>query len=223
VSDSPTSYPSRAEPGPLPRNPRPLTAIEQRVLGSLLEKQQAVPDSYPMTMPALVAACNQKTNREPVTELEESQVNEVLRSLMRDVFVWRREGARTLRWEHNVDRRWRTSPAGKAVMTLLLLRGTQTPGELRGRAERLHPFSSVAEVEATLEDLATGEEPLVRQLAREPGQKESRWIHLLGDPAEMPVAAAPAAVAGRDELVERVAALEERLARIESKLGTLLD
>jgi len=206
----------------MPRIPRPLTAIECRVLGSLLEKQQAVPDSYPMTLQALVAACNQKTNREPVMELAEIEVAEALKSLLRDVLVWRREGARALRWEHSVDKRWRVDPAGKAVLTLLLLRGPQTPGELRGRAERLHPFASVGEVESTLHDLADGDEPMVRQLPREPGQKESRWMHLLGDgavPESPPHPAAPRPTAARDKLESRVADLEERLARLERQLG----
>lgn len=213
-----------ADPGPLARIPGELSAVECRVLGSLLEKQQAVPDSYPLTLPVLLAACNQKTNREPVMEVAEAEALAALRSLMRDALVWRREGGRAVRWEHNVERRWRVPPAGKAVMTLLLLRGAQTPGELRGRAERLCAFASVAEVESTLEDLAAGDEPLVRQLAREPGQKESRWMHLLaGEPPSAPAGARPADGEPRATLAERIAALEERLASLESKLASLLE
>jgi uncharacterized protein YceH (UPF0502 family) len=209
-----------ADPGPPSRIPRPLTAVECRVLGSLLEKQQAVPDSYPMTVAALVAACNQKTNREPVMELVESEVAEALRSLYRDVLVGRREGGRAVRWDQNVERRWRVSPGGKAILTLLLLRGAQTPGELRGRSERLHDFPSVAAVEAVLADLATGDEPMVRQLPREPGQKESRWMHLLGDPHELPASPAPlGAFAPGSELEARLTELEARVERLETKLA----
>jgi uncharacterized protein YceH (UPF0502 family) len=212
-----------ADPGPPKRVPRLMTAAECRVLGSLLEKQQAVPDSYPMTVPALVAACNQKTNREPVMELTETEVAEALRALSRDVLVGRREGGRAVRWEQNTERRWRVSPGGKAVLTLLLLRGAQTPGELRGRAERLHDFPSVAAVEAVLDDLAGGDEPLVRQLPREPGQKESRWIHLLGEGAGAAHAASAAPVhlgafAPGSELEQRLTELEARIARLETQL-----
>jgi hypothetical protein len=210
-----------ADPGPPSRIPRPLTAIECRVLGSLLEKQQAVPDSYPMTVPALVAACNQKTNREPVLELDEGTVSEALRSLLRDVLVSRREGGRAVRWEQNTERRWRVTPGGKAILTLLLLRGAQTPGELRGRSERLHDFPSVAAVETVLDELASGEEPLVRQLPREPGQKESRWMHLLGDAVELAVAIPKpsSSFAPGSELEERISALEARVSRLETLLA----
>ena len=213
------------DPGPPKRIPRPLSANECRVLGSLLEKQQAVPDSYPMTLPALVAACNQKTNREPVLELTENEVSEALHSLFRDVLVTRREGGRAVRWEQNTERRWRVTPAGRALMTLLLLRGPQTPGELRGRSERLHDFPSVAAVEAVLHDLAIGDEPLVRQLSREPGQKESRWAHLVGDPADLAAHAAlgstgPLLVfAPGSEIDDRLGALESRVARLETILA----
>ena len=192
------------------------------MLGSLLEKQLAVPDSYPLTVPSLVAACNQKTNREPVMELTEGEVSDALRELSKDVLVGRREGGRAVRWEQNIERRWRVTPGGKAVMTLLLLRGAQTPGELRGRAERLHDFPSVAAVESVLHDLATGDEPLVRQLAREPGQKESRWTHLLGDPAEAAAGGtrvANPAFAHGSALEERLERLEERVARLETLLA----
>ncbi len=214
-----------SDPGPMPRIARPLEATECRVLGSLLEKQQAVPDSYPMTLPALVTACNQKTNREPVLELDEAEVAEALKSLFRDVLVWRREGGRAVRWEQNVERRWKVSPAGKALMTLLLLRGAQTPGELRGRSERLFAFGLVAEVEAALVELAAGDEPLVRQLPREPGQKESRWIHLLGDESVFELGSSSASSAGDRpySLAERVATLEARLEQLESRLAPLLE
>ena len=213
------------------RIPRKLDAVECRVLGALLEKEQATPEYYPMTIHALVAACNQKNNREPVLELSEAEVEAALHRLFEDVLVWRSEGARALKWSHNLDRRWGLDAATRAVMTLLLLRGAQTAGELRGRSDRLHPFATVAEVEAALAGLAAGDpaagdQPLVAELARAPGQKERRWVHLVGD---APVAATePAARPGpgpapRAELDLRLAELERRLERIERQLGLLSD
>ncbi|HXU45885.1 MAG TPA: YceH family protein [Thermoanaerobaculia bacterium] len=213
------------------RIPRPFDAIEIRILGALLEKEQATPEAYPLTVNALLAACNQKTNREPVTELTEGQVWEGLERLRQEVLVWRSESARSERWQQSVSRRWGLDGAGKALITLLLLRGPQTPGELRARSERLHPFASVEEVEAALLRLAKDEEPLVAELPRRPGQKECRWTHLVGDPNAViePVAAhappEPPMPSG-PPLSQRVADLEahvERLAReladLKAKLG----
>ncbi|MFP3938793.1 MAG: DUF480 domain-containing protein [Thermoanaerobaculia bacterium] len=167
----------------MPRT-RPLDPVEIRVLGALLEKEQATPDQYPLTTRAVIAASNQKTNREPVTDLTETEVTEALDRLRADVLVWRSQTARTEKWEHRLGRRWELDPRAKAVMTLLLLRGPQTPGELRSRGERLHAFDSVAEVEAILERLAAGPDPLVRELPRQPGQRETRWMHRVGRPED---------------------------------------
>lgn len=206
---------------------RKLDPVEIRVLGALLEKEQTTPDQYPLTTAAVIAASNQKTNREPVTSFSETEVTEALDRLREDVLVWRTETARAERWEHRLDRRWELDKRSKAVMTLLLLRGPQTPGELRTRSERLFPFESVAEVEATLERLASGFDALVRELPRRPGQRESRWIHREGegDGAEAPEEAPPepagpetepaSAPAGRrspyDERLERLEAAVEEL------------
>ena len=149
------------------------------MLGSLLEKEQTNPETVPMTVNAILAACNQKTNREPVMQLTEDQVVNALDWMRQEVLVWRTEGARTERWQQSVVRRWGLDRAGKALVTLLLLRGAQTPGELRTRGERLHPFASLEETEAALRRLAADDEPLVRELPRRPGQKEVRWIHLV--------------------------------------------
>ncbi|MCB9378555.1 MAG: DUF480 domain-containing protein [Holophagales bacterium] len=212
----------------MPRLPRHLDRVECRVLGALLEKEQSTPEYYPLTLKALVAACNQKNNREPVLDLAEREVEAALRRLFEDVLVWRAEGARALRWSHNLDQRWRLDPRSKAVMTLLLLRGEQTPGELRGRSDRLHPFDTPAEVEGVLADLATGPEPLVVELERVPGQKERRWMHRVGvEPTA--AAAAPQAVAPPRERPtppeapgDRVAALEARVADLEREVADLL-
>lgn len=163
---------------------RNLDPVEIRVLGALLEKEQTTPDQYPLTTAAVLAASNQKTNREPVTDLSETEVTEALDRLREDVLVWRTQTARAERWEHRLDRRWELDKRSKAVMTLLLLRGAQTPGELRTRSERLHSFESVAEVEATLERMASGFDALVRELPRRPGQREARWTHREGQEGE---------------------------------------
>ncbi len=158
---------------------RLLDPVEQRVLGVLLEKEQTTPDQYPLTINATITACNQKTNRDPVMSLNETEVVEALDRLRLDVLAWRSEGARVERWQHSVERRWHLSGARKAVLTVLLLRGPQTPGELKTRTERMHPFSSTDEVERALEELAEGAEGLVEKLSRRPGQREIRWDHLL--------------------------------------------
>jgi uncharacterized protein YceH (UPF0502 family) len=206
------------------RIPRLLDPADARVLGALLEKEQTTPDLYPLTLHALVAACNQKTAREPVMELSEDEVRAALKRLFEDVLVWRAESARATRWRQSVDRRWELEPATKAVITLLLLRGPQTPGELRSRSDRLHEFASVEAVEAALQKLAEPPEPLVRELARAPGQKEARWGHLLsGEPTPPEPGAAVVAAVERDrpDLEARVAELERRLATVEARLREL--
>ncbi|MEM9407881.1 MAG: YceH family protein [Acidobacteriota bacterium] len=209
---------------------RLLDEIEQRILGALMEKEQATPDHYPLTVSALLAACNQKSNREPVLSLAEDQIVEALDRLRRDVLVWRQQGPRSEKWQHCLTNRWHLSPPALAVMTLLLLRGPQTPGELRSRSGRLHAFDSVDDVEVTLARLAAGDDPLVEELARTPGQREARWRHVMGEPSaeaqESAGAATPAAVASQEgdedhvaDLERRVASLERRLARLESELS----
>jgi uncharacterized protein YceH (UPF0502 family) len=211
------------------RIPRPLDAVEIRVLGVLLEKEQTTPEVCPLTVNAILAGCNQKTNREPVMELTEGQVNDALERLRQDVLAWRSEGARTEKWQQSVVRRWGLDRAGKALMTLLLLRGPQTPGELRTRSERLHPFATLQDVEEALQRMATIDEPLVAEQPRRPGQKEIRWIHLVGEILEPePVASLPEppGTAGRPaapSLSERVARLEEMVQRLEAEVAELLE
>ena len=170
---------------------RELDAIEIRVLGSLMEKQLSTPEAYPLTVNALILACNQKSNREPVLALTEEDVTTALERLRELVLVWKVEGARTERWEHNLDARWELGREGKAILTLLFLRGAQTPGELRGRSDRLHAFPSLEEVERVLADMAAESEPLVFELPRRPGQKETRWGHLVGPGGQGPARTAP--------------------------------
>ena len=199
------------------RLPRELDPVEIRILGALLEKEQTTPDYYPLTLNALVAACGQKSNRHPVMPLAAHDVIAALDRLHEEVMVWPVQGARSDRWRHSLDRRWELEDAGKAIITLLLLRGPQTPGELRGRSERLHPFRSTHEVEAALLELSQGDEPLVVCLQRRPGQKEARWAHLVGGAPSDELLPDPASesASGRS-LSARVTDLEARIARIEA-------
>ena len=194
------------------RLPRELDPVEIRVLGCLLEKERTTPDAYPLSVNALTAACNQKTNREPVMRLTGPEVEAVLTRLRSEVLVWPEEGARIRKWTHNLDPKWELSPAAMAVMTVLMLRGPQTTGELRSRTERMHPFASAAEVEGTLVGLTEGDEPLVVQLARRPGQKEVRWTHLVGGEPDFKTAEfLPSTSVHRSPgLAERVAELEDQ-------------
>lgn len=212
------------------RRPRALDAVECRILGALLEKEQSTPEYYPMTLSALAAAANQKSNREPVLELSEQEVLAALDRMFKDVLVWRSPGARSVKWSHNLDRRWDLTPATKAAITLLLLRGDQTAGEIRGRSERLHPFASIGETEAALRVLAAGDEPLAEELPRAPGQKENRWRHLVdlaadhtgSEPATRspPPPALVALPRPERDLSTRVAELEERVGRLEQLLAS---
>ncbi|NJL28640.1 MAG: DUF480 domain-containing protein [Thermoanaerobaculia bacterium] len=212
----------------MPRT-RPMTPLECRVVGALMEKEQTTPEVYPLTFNALIAACNQKSNREPVMAVDGPELEAALEGLKQDVLVWRTHGGRADRWQHSLDRRWELDAAGKAIMTLLLLRGPQTPGELRTRSDRLHTFASVEEVESVLQRLAQGFDALVLELPRQPGQRETRWMHLVGteDPEAMAAAAASAppptheASARRSDLAERLERLETEVAELRAELQAL--
>jgi hypothetical protein len=206
-----------------PRLPRELDPVEIRVLGALMEKQLSTPEYYPLTLNALVSATNQKSNRDPVMELTDAEVQRALDRLQDEKLVWRVVGGRAVRYDHNLDVLWRVDRREKALLTLLFLRGAQTPGELRGRSDRLHAFDSVAEVESLLHDMAQQHEPLVRELPRRAGQKESRWAHLAGGAVTVPepeIAAEPAAPHG-EPLSARVARLEEQVAALTEELRAL--
>jgi hypothetical protein len=204
------------------RLPRELDAIETRVLGCLLEKERTTPDAYPLTLNSLTSACNQKSNRDPVMDLTAPEVNEVLGRLRAEVLVWPEEGPRATKWTHNLDRKWDLDPAAMAVMTVLLLRGPQTVGELRTRTERMHPFASTRDVEDVLVDLAGGDDPLAVHLARQPGQKEARWTHLVGGEPDVATAVfTPSAAPPVSGLAERLTELEERVARLEEALSRI--
>ncbi len=206
---------------------RPLTNIEIRVLGCLLEKEQTTPDLYPLTINAVLAAANQKSNREPVLDLTETEVVNALDALRLEGLAWKSEGARSERWSHLVDRRWKLDKPTQAVMTLLLLRGPQTPGELRTRSERLHAFAAVEDVERLLNRLAAADEPLVVELPRQPGKREIRFGYTVGaEPHPMPVTAThvsplPAGLPLAPGLSERVAELERTVEELGRELAAL--
>jgi len=211
------------------RVPRILDPAEIRVLGSLMEKQLSTPEYYPLTLHALVAACNQKSNRDPVLELTEGEVESALDRLQDEKLIIKVIGGRAARFDHNLDGMWQLQHQEKAILTLLLLRGAQTAGELRGRSERLHRFESIGQVEELLRDMAAHSQPLIRQLPRRPGQKEERWTHLVGGevvesaatPAEAPALIAPGEPlsARVTRLEEKVTALEEALQELKAQLG----
>jgi uncharacterized protein YceH (UPF0502 family) len=164
-----------------------LDPADQRVLGSLLEKQTTVPASYPLTGNALRSACNQTSSREPVVDFDQQTVELTARSLKERGLlriVWADTGRRTLKYHQLLDERLGLDPDERALLTVLLLRGAQSPGELRTRTERLHPFADRDEVDACLRRMAARPEPLVRELERRAGQQDRRWVHLLGPAAE---------------------------------------
>ena len=215
-----TTFDSERKPRVLPA--RELDPTEIRILGCLIEKQLATPEYYPLTLNALVAACNQKSNREPVMELGESELLRALDRLQDEKLVWKVMGGRAVRWDHNLDVRWQIDHPSKALIGLLFLRGAQTAGELRGRSDRLHSFESVAEVEETLHRLATSTPPLARELPRRSGQKETRWAHVLGGAVvEAPVTEEQQSAPAGIPMSQRVQQLEERVAELAVELREL--
>jgi len=204
-----------------PRVPRVLDSHEIRVLGSLMEKQLSTPEYYPLTLNALVAACNQKSNREPAMELSESDVSHALDRLQDEKLIWRVVGGRAVRFDHNLDSVWHLQRAEKAILTMLFLRGPQTTGELRGRSDRLHPFETAGQVDELLRDMSSHSEPLVGQLSRRAGQKEDRWGQTVGAAVEEAPALVPVVATSGEPLTVRVARLEEKLAAVEETLRVL--
>ncbi|EPJ7072897.1 TPA: YceH family protein [Citrobacter freundii] len=206
-----------------------LTATEARVIGCLLEKQVTTPEQYPLSVNGVVTACNQKTNREPVMNLSESDVQEQLDNLVKRHFLRTVSGFgnRVTKYEQRFCNsefgNLKLSAAEVAVITTLLLRGAQTPGELRSRASRMYEFSDMAEVESTLENLATREDgPYVIRLAREPGKRESRYMHLFCGEVDEAIAAADELPAASGDLQARVEVLETEVAELKQRLDSLL-
>ncbi len=178
-----------------------LTPVQIRILGCLVEKQTTTPDNYPLTTNALVAACNQTSNRDPVVGYDERTVDAAMLELRTQGLARTVTRGRANKHRHVLDEAWQLSASELAVLAVLFLRGPQTTGELRQRCERMHPFDDLHQVESVLEALAARAEPFVVQLQRVPGQKERRWAHLLGEEpagvAVVPEAVEPRAVAER--------------------------
>ncbi len=192
-------------------------AVEIRVLGCLIEKQRTTPDAYPLSLNSLRLACNQSTNRDPVVEYDESTIRAALERLSRK--SWTRltsgAGSRAAKYRHLLDDAIGLSGEEISVLAVLMLRGAQTPGELKQRTERLHSFASLGELDEVLDGLIKRE--LVASLPRRPGQKEERYEQLLGAGTQPGVTT----VAGGEEETNRIEALEERVTRLEEALAAL--
>ena len=211
---------------------RHLTPLEARVLGVLVEKQATVPDTYPLSLNALVNGCNQKTARDPVIEASEADVLVAVDGLKSLSLVFEGSGSRVVKFEHNMGRALQLPGAAVALLAVLMLRGPQTAAELRLNCERLHRFADISSVEGFLEELATKEPPRAVKLARAPGEREARWAQLLtGEPVmAQPRAAATAstgstgaggAVAMADVSAGELAALKAEQTRLAAELEQL--
>lgn len=213
----------------MPFDPRstPLNPVQARVLATLMEKARTVPDSYPLSLNALLSGCNQKSSRDPVMEVNEADAQQALDDLLRLSLVTPVSGSRTQRWEHNFPRGMGVPEQSAVLLALLLLRGPQTAAELRLNAERWHRFADISSVEAFLDELQERSEekggPLVVLLPRAPGTREPRWATLLGGPIDL--SALPAAPAARSAASsgneQRIAALEAQVQQLQAQLDAL--
>jgi uncharacterized protein len=210
-----------------------LSLLETRVLGVLVEKERTVPDSYPLTLNALTSGCNQKSSRHPVIAASDEEVQAAIDRLKALSLVMETSGGRVMRYAHNVGRVLQIPPQSVALLAILFLRGPQTPGEIRINSERLHRFGDLLAVQAFLDELA--ERPagaLVKELPRQPGARENRWMHLLSGTPSADEAAAPleasADVSANElatmraeiaELRRQIASLTETVARLCKELG----
>ena len=213
---------------------RALTPIEARVLATLMEKARTVPDSYPLTLNSLLAGCNQKTSREPLMQIDETQAQEALDALRHLSLVFETSGGRASRYEHNFTRVLGVPDQSAALLGLLMLRGPQTAGELRITSERWHRFADISSVEAFLDELASRAEekggPLVVKLPRAPGAREQRWAHLLCGPVDAQAFQAPHTTTALDEAspppnlwLERIETLEAEVRSLRAALKAVTD
>ena len=213
----------------MPASLPPLSLLETRILGVLAEKQRTVPDTYPLTLNALLAGCNQKTSRDPVMQVTESEAQEALEGLRRMALAVEISSQRATRWEHNFPRGVGVPDQSAVLLGLLMLRGPQTAGELRINAERWHRFADISSVEGFLHELAERPDdkggPLVVHLPRAPGEREARWAHQLCGPVEAAITpdsiAARAMPAGAEGQNDRISALEAEVAALRATVERL--
>ena len=201
-----------------------LTPVQSRIVGCLIEKEMATPDNYPLTMNALLAACNQTSNRNPVTRFDEATVSNALENLRAAnvVRIVYSRSNRADKFRHVLDEVLALEPQHLAVLSVLMLRGPQTGSELRARTERLHPFADQDEVDEALRELAGRDEPLVARLERQPGQQESRWAHMVGGDLSLALAGADGdAQARHQEEDSRTAGRPDRLGALEDTVAEL--
>jgi uncharacterized protein YceH (UPF0502 family) len=202
-----------------------LSAVETRVLGSLVEKELTTPEYYPLSLNALVNACNQKSNRDPAMNLDEDDVREALRTLDKKGLAGAADNmvSRVSKYEHHLQEAYNFTRHEIAILSELLLRGPQTPGELRSRAERMHKFDDLGIVQSTLQRLMKREPPLVKVLPRQPGTKEARYAHLMSGDVEVspPDSISGIVAASGASNGERVARLEDQVANLQSEIVDL--
>jgi hypothetical protein len=205
-----------------------LSLLQTRVLGVLVEKEHTVADTYPLSLNALTSGCNQKSNRDPVIEATDAEVQAAVDTLKARTLVIESSGARVARYSHNIGRVLRVPDQAVAILAALMLRGAQTSAELRTGTERLHRFADISSVEAFLEQLATRAPeqggPLVKHLARRPGEREARWMHCLsGTPIDDGLAEAAQALGPAELSVSELAALKAHVGRLEDEVAQLRD
>jgi len=195
-----------------------LNEVETRVLGALVEKELTTPEYYPLSLNALVNACNQKSNRDPVMSLDEDSVREAMRALEKKALAGPADNmvSRVTKYEHRLQEVFNFTRHETAILAELLLRGPQTPGELRTRADRMHKFDDLGIAQSTLQRLMKREQPLVKVLPRQPGTKEARYAHLLSGDVELPPQESSAGVAATS-----VAAGGDRISRLEDQVENL--
>lgn len=203
----------------------PLSLLETRILGVLAEKQRTVPDTYPLSLNALVAGCNQKTSRDPVMEVSEAEVSVALDTLRGHSLVIESSGSRVPRYSHNIERVLQVPSQSVAILTILMLRGPQTAGELRINCERLHRFADISAVEAFLNELAERSAgALVQELPRQPGMRENRWMHLLsGAPSEDQLRACGGRADEGSQAAPEMQVMQQRIAGLEGEVARLQD
>jgi len=210
----------------LTSTPLLLSLLETRVLGVLVEKERTVADTYPLSLNALVAGCNQKSNRDPVIEATEAEVQAAVDALKARTLVIESSGARVARYSHNIGRVLQVPDQAVAVLAGLMLRSAQTSAELRTGTERLHRFADISSVEAFLQELASRPPerggPLVKHLARRPGEREARWMHCLsGVPTDDGAAPGSPAPGPADVSVSEIVALKAHVSRLEGEVAQL--